>query len=222
MKEIYRTRKWKIWMPCLMICLTVLLCSCEQKDSVDVIRNDEPTADVMIYRNWQETIQDKEIKRLAKIRHESYDSVMDGFRQKTISEDVQSSNATQEYRIVYDIAKNRYEYYSLKVFPDGTGKFQMMINEFQTFKEGSIVLDESKDLSEEEVNVLLLALQENDFGNMPTVQSKDNIGKDGRTIHIEGYQNEKTHFISVWMPSEEDGVKKIYRAFEAFGDSFKQ
>lgn len=214
--------KFKNLISCLIICTIIIMCSCEGKNSTEIIQNKAPSEDVMIYRNWQETIQDEETKRLADLRRESYDKVIEGFKQESISDDVKSSNASEEYRVVYNISRNRYEYYSLIVFPDGMGKFHLMINKSEVFKENSIVLDETKDLSDKEVNTLLLALQENDFGNIPTICSKKNIGPDGRTIFIEGYKNEKTHFIVKWMPSEEDSIEKIYRVFVKFADEFTQ
>lgn len=149
-----------------------------------------------------------------------YDEVISGLKQEDISISVANEKVTAEYRVVYNIALLGYDYYSLRVFSDGTGEFTFIIYLSEDFTKGEIILNETKCINIDGVQELLTVIQENNFFDIPTIHPDEIMGLDGTTVFIEGYENGKTHFIRMWEPDETYGIYKIHRAFADFSDSF--
>jgi len=160
--------------------------------------------------------KDKESERLYR---EWYDEVLKGFGQDSIQNTVIAANTIAEYRVVYNIALVRYDYYSLQVSENGTGKFTFMRHESEDFDTGEIVLNVIQDISVEETNILLEVIEDNKFFRIPTIHPREENGLDGRTVFAEGFNGSKTHFVKMWEPDEKYPISKIHKAFADFADT---
>lgn len=142
--------------------------------------------------------------------------INDGLGQKDIETSIKESNAVAEYRVVYNIALLGYYYYTLQVYKNGTGKFNYIAHLGEQFEDGRLLLNKASILSKNDTDMLLKAIKENDFWNIPTVHPDEELGCDGTTVFIEGYSNGNTHFIHMWEPGKEYGIYKILKAFKDY------
>jgi len=170
----------------------------------------------------ENTTLDSETERVVGIYRGWYDRVIKGFKQEELSKTAAEANIDAEYRVVYNVAMQRYDYYSLRVFTDGTGEIHYMVHKSEDFQKGEIILNETKALSAAEVKSLTNVIEKNDFFNIPTIHPDEVDGCDGKTIFIEGYKDGKFYFIKMWEPDAQYGIYKIHKAFADFGDTIAE
>lgn len=215
---------------CILIIIIIVfsISSCKNNsaignftDSDSGYKNDGMRKFVEFYDHRSFLDMDFDAGHAEQIDREWYDEVIRGFKQKMLSKMVADEKVISEYRVVYNVALQRYDYYSLQVFADGTGKFTFMVHKSEDFEEGSIILNESKTLDSDETQKLMGTIRDNDFYNIPTIHPDQFgiAGSDGTTVFIEGYDNGKLHFITMWMPDEKYAIYKIHKAFADFADT---
>jgi hypothetical protein len=151
-----------------------------------------------------------------------YKDIIKGFEQKQIAQNDSELNITAEYRIVCDVSLQRYDYYSLQVYKDGTGKFTYMVHKSEDFKTGVIVLNVTKTLNASETKRLVDSVDNNKFWEIPTIHPDAETGVDGTTIFIEGYSGNRRHLISMWEPTDKYGIYKIHESFAKYADTIAE
>ena len=156
---------------------------------------------------------DRKTKQKIQIYRDVYDYVIRKFQQEKLVKTVADENVAAEYRIATCKARGS-EYYSIRVFSNGTGEFHYML---EWYPQRKIVTDEKKSLSVANVMILTAAIEKYDFFNIPTIRPNAGFGSsDGQMFYIEGYRDNKFHFIA--RPGIKPGEYGIYEIHKAFSD----
>jgi len=174
---------------------------------------------------WAQTMptmeNDADTIRYADYCKASYDDVIAQLGQDSILESVDSSGAVAEYRVLYDMSLWGYFYFSVLVFDDGTGLFTYMQHYWQDFESGEMLVDEQRKLTRKDVKRIQNAIRVNQFWDIPTIHPAEEVGCDGRSIEIEGYEDGETHYITMWEPDENFGIYRIFLVFDAIADDIE-
>lgn len=139
-------------------------------------------ASPMALEAYESTELHTDTQQMIQIYRKWYDEVISGFKQDKISKSILEENVIEEYRVVYNVAYLGYDYYSLRVFSDGTGEFHYMVHKSDDFETGEIILNEKKSLDANEVLGLTNVIEANDFFNIPTIHPTELYGLDGTTV----------------------------------------
>ena len=153
---------------------------------------------------------------------EWYDEIITGLGQTEISQSVKISKAVAEFRVVLEKSFYGYNYYSIKIFKDGTASFKYIVFLNENFNEGEILVDGTVDLSEDQASSLLKVIKVNKFWSIPGTHPDESMGCDGSVFFIEGHFDKNSHLISMWEPEPKHGIHKINEAFAQFSETIEE
>lgn len=163
----------------------------------------------------------KDLQKIAQNYQESYHEILNGLQKGAISDELHDGDAQEAYRVIVHTSFSGYQYYLLKVFPDGTGTMEYLLYQPESFEAGRAIKEEKREMTKEETKYLQKQFRKNRFWDIPTAHPDGQSGLDGWTLYVEGYKAGRQHLIAMWCPESEYGIVKIVLAFVEVAQKLK-
>jgi len=152
------------------------------------------------------------------IYKEYYDDITEMVGLEKIADDVIFFKAAIEYRVSFNRSVFKNDYYTFRVFKDGTGEFYYSLRTSEGFDSAPNLTDGNRQLSKNEAKALLKSIQDNNFWTTYMPDSDIGLTMIDTIIFVEGYKNGKEHFTFVCDPDDNSSIAKLHNTFADFAD----